>query len=108
MRLRSGVFAFSCLLVQALGVALFLRGFFPVQVRSLPRNGAPSDLPPEPPPPGKWILPRFTSLPGATGSRVGWSYNSEGCTHVSFSGLLLFAQQGLISGISGSDSPLLM
>ncbi|KAJ6657110.1 hypothetical protein lerEdw1_002856 [Lerista edwardsae] len=52
MRLRSGVFAFSALLVQVLGVALFLRGFFPVQVRSLPRNGAPSGLPPEPPPPG--------------------------------------------------------
>ncbi|XP_053155524.1 GPI ethanolamine phosphate transferase 2 isoform X2 [Hemicordylus capensis] len=52
MRLRSGVFAFSCLLVQALGVGLFLRGFFPVPVRSLPRNGALAALPPEPPPAG--------------------------------------------------------
>ncbi|XP_066470632.1 GPI ethanolamine phosphate transferase 2 isoform X2 [Tiliqua scincoides] len=50
MRLRSGVFAFCCLLVQALGVALFLRGFFPAQVRS--RAGAPAGPPPEPPPPG--------------------------------------------------------
>lgn len=52
MRLRSGVFASSCLLVQALGVALFLRGFFPVPVRSVPRREARADPPAEPAPPG--------------------------------------------------------
>ncbi|XP_063150949.1 GPI ethanolamine phosphate transferase 2 [Candoia aspera] len=49
LRLHSGVFASSCLLVQALGVGLFLRGFFPVPVRSLPRSGAFANMPPEPP-----------------------------------------------------------
>ncbi|XP_060124658.1 GPI ethanolamine phosphate transferase 2 isoform X2 [Zootoca vivipara] len=52
MRLRSGVFASACLLVQALGVGLFLRGFFPVPVRSLPRSGALAGPPAEPPPTG--------------------------------------------------------
>ncbi|XP_025026994.1 GPI ethanolamine phosphate transferase 2 [Python bivittatus] len=49
IRMRSGVFASSCLLVQALGVGLFIRGFFPVPVKSLPRSGAFNRLPPEPP-----------------------------------------------------------
>ncbi|XP_053226364.1 GPI ethanolamine phosphate transferase 2 isoform X2 [Podarcis raffonei] len=52
MRLRSGVFASACLLVQALGVGLFLRGFFPVPVRSLPRSGVLAGPPAEPPPTG--------------------------------------------------------
>lgn len=49
MRLRSGVFASFCLLVQALGVGLFLRGFFPVPVRSLLPSGTFSQVPAEPP-----------------------------------------------------------
>ncbi|XP_015676727.1 GPI ethanolamine phosphate transferase 2, partial [Protobothrops mucrosquamatus] len=49
MRLRSGVFASFCLLVQALGVGLFLRGFFPVAVRSQLRSGTFGQVPPEPP-----------------------------------------------------------
>lgn len=57
MRLRSGVFASSCLLVQALGVALFLRGFFPVPVRSVPRREARAEPPAEPAPPGPGNVP---------------------------------------------------
>ncbi|XP_026568506.1 GPI ethanolamine phosphate transferase 2 isoform X1 [Pseudonaja textilis] len=49
MRLRSGVFASFCLAVQALGVGLFLRGFFPVQVRSLFPSGTFGQVPAEPP-----------------------------------------------------------
>uniref|UniRef100_A0A8C6VMB5 Phosphatidylinositol glycan anchor biosynthesis class G (EMM blood group) n=1 Tax=Naja naja TaxID=35670 RepID=A0A8C6VMB5_NAJNA len=49
MRLRSGVFASFCLAVQALGVGLFLRGFFPVQVRSLFPSGTFGQMPAEPP-----------------------------------------------------------
>lgn len=57
MRLRSGVFASCCLLVQALGVGLFLRGFFPVRVRPPPpQKGALAGPPPEPPPAGKVYL----------------------------------------------------
>lgn len=52
MRLRSGVFAAACLLMQALGVALFLRGFFPVPVRSVPRREVRGNPPAEPAPPG--------------------------------------------------------
>lgn len=65
MRLRSGVFASSCLMVEALGVALFLRGFFPVPVRSLPRREARGDLPaePAPPGPGKPSSPPFPAPP---------------------------------------------
>uniref|UniRef100_A0A8D0GUC8 Phosphatidylinositol glycan anchor biosynthesis class G (EMM blood group) n=1 Tax=Sphenodon punctatus TaxID=8508 RepID=A0A8D0GUC8_SPHPU len=60
MRLRSGVFASCCLLVEALGVGLFLRGFFPLPVKSLPRRGARGDRPPEPPPP---VSSNWTKIP---------------------------------------------
>ncbi|XP_025954482.2 GPI ethanolamine phosphate transferase 2 [Dromaius novaehollandiae] len=63
MRLRSGVFASSCLLVEALGVALFLRGFFPLPVRSLPRSEARRDPPAEPAPPGSGMVSNWTSVP---------------------------------------------
>ncbi|RMC22341.1 hypothetical protein DUI87_00653 [Hirundo rustica rustica] len=63
MRLRSGVFASSCLLVQALGVALFLRGFFPVPVRSVPRREARADPPAEPAPPGPGMVSNWTKIP---------------------------------------------
>ncbi|XP_073201965.1 GPI ethanolamine phosphate transferase 2-like isoform X8 [Lepidochelys kempii] len=62
MRLRSGVFAAGCLLVQALGVGLFLRGFFPVPVRSLPWREARGVPPAEPPQPGAGTPP----IPGVT------------------------------------------
>ncbi|XP_026519137.1 GPI ethanolamine phosphate transferase 2-like [Terrapene carolina triunguis] len=63
MRLRSGVFAAGCLLVQALGVGLFLRGFFPVPVRSLPRREARGVPPAEPPPPGPGVTSNWTKIP---------------------------------------------
>lgn len=60
LRLRSGALAAGCLLAEALGVALFLRGFFPLPVRSLPRGEARAEPPAEPAPPGP-------------GRRLGWS-----------------------------------
>lgn len=60
LRLRSGALAAGCLLAEALGVALFLRGFFPLPVRSLPRGEARAQPPAEPAPPGP-------------GRRLGWS-----------------------------------
>ncbi|XP_025905725.1 GPI ethanolamine phosphate transferase 2 isoform X2 [Nothoprocta perdicaria] len=63
MRLRSGVFASSCLLVEALGVALFLRGFFPLPVRSLPRSEARREPPAEPAPPGSGTVSNWTKIP---------------------------------------------
>ncbi|KAM9507412.1 GPI ethanolamine phosphate transferase 2 isoform 3-T3 [Guaruba guarouba] len=63
MRLRSGVFAASCLLVEVLGVALFLRGFFPVPVRSLPRREARGGFPAEPAPPGPGMVSNWTEIP---------------------------------------------
>ncbi|XP_059689683.1 GPI ethanolamine phosphate transferase 2 isoform X5 [Gavia stellata] len=65
MRLRSGVFASSCLLVEALGVALFFRGFFPVPVRSVPRREARGDSPAEPAPPGPaaGMVSNWTKIP---------------------------------------------
>ncbi|NXY87520.1 PIGG transferase, partial [Alcedo cyanopectus] len=63
MRLRSGVFASFCLLAEALGVALFLRGFFPLPVRSLPRSEAREDPPAEPAPPGTGVVSNWTKIP---------------------------------------------
>ncbi|XP_037396481.1 GPI ethanolamine phosphate transferase 2 isoform X2 [Pygocentrus nattereri] len=49
MRLSSSVFASFCLLIELLGIALFLRGFFPVPVKSsLSSKSKLSDLPAEP------------------------------------------------------------
>ncbi|KAM8939108.1 GPI ethanolamine phosphate transferase 2, catalytic subunit [Pelodytes ibericus] len=48
MRVGSSVLACCCLLVQVLGLALFLRGFFPVPVRSQSRKSSRSDIPAEP------------------------------------------------------------
>ncbi|XP_014809291.1 PREDICTED: GPI ethanolamine phosphate transferase 2 isoform X4 [Calidris pugnax] len=63
MRLRSGAFASCCLLVESLGVALFLRGFFPLAVRSLPRREARGDPPAEPVPPGPGMVSNWTKIP---------------------------------------------
>uniref|UniRef100_A0A8C3PMV9 Phosphatidylinositol glycan anchor biosynthesis class G n=1 Tax=Calidris pygmaea TaxID=425635 RepID=A0A8C3PMV9_9CHAR len=63
MRLRSGAFASCCLLVESLGVALFLRGFFPLAVRSLPRREAHGDPPAEPAPPGPGMVSNWTKIP---------------------------------------------
>ncbi|KAM9414207.1 GPI ethanolamine phosphate transferase 2-like [Salvelinus alpinus] len=49
MRVRSSVFASFCLILQVLSVALFLRGFFPVPVKSsFSSKSKLSDLPAEP------------------------------------------------------------
>ncbi|KYO35055.1 GPI ethanolamine phosphate transferase 2 [Alligator mississippiensis] len=63
MRLRSGTFACCCVLLEALGVALFLRGFFPLPVRSLPRREARSGPPAEPAPPGAGVSSNWTKIP---------------------------------------------
>ncbi|XP_068928819.1 GPI ethanolamine phosphate transferase 2 isoform X1 [Petaurus breviceps papuanus] len=47
MRLGSGAFAACCVVIEVLGVAVFLRGFFPVSVRSASRV---QPLPPAPEP----------------------------------------------------------
>ncbi|XP_037758202.1 GPI ethanolamine phosphate transferase 2 isoform X6 [Chelonia mydas] len=70
MRLRSGVFAAGCLLVQALGVGLFLRGFFPVPVRSLPRREARGAPPAEPPQPGAGVTSNWTKIPSPLFKKV--------------------------------------
>ncbi|XP_066505377.1 GPI ethanolamine phosphate transferase 2 isoform X1 [Hoplias malabaricus] len=49
MKLSSSVFASLCLFIELLGIALFLRGFFPIPVKSsLTSKGQLSDLPAEP------------------------------------------------------------
>uniref|UniRef100_A0A674A063 Phosphatidylinositol glycan anchor biosynthesis class G (EMM blood group) n=1 Tax=Salmo trutta TaxID=8032 RepID=A0A674A063_SALTR len=49
MRIRSSVFACFCLILEVLGIALFLRGFFPVPIKSsFSSKSKLSDVPPEP------------------------------------------------------------
>ncbi|XP_018425316.1 PREDICTED: GPI ethanolamine phosphate transferase 2 isoform X2 [Nanorana parkeri] len=48
MKVGSSVLACCCLLVQVVGLVLFLRGFFPVPVRSQSRRNSASDVPAEP------------------------------------------------------------
>ncbi|KAK2509094.1 hypothetical protein MC885_011506 [Smutsia gigantea] len=48
MRLGSGTFAACCIVVEVLGVALFLRGFFPTPVRSSSRTEHQAEPPAEP------------------------------------------------------------
>ncbi|KAK3535206.1 hypothetical protein QTP70_004761 [Hemibagrus guttatus] len=49
MKLSSSVFSALCLIIELLGIALFLRGFFPVPIKSsLSSNSKLSDLPAEP------------------------------------------------------------
>lgn len=49
MKVRSSVFASFILIFEVIGVALFLRGFFPVPVKSsVSSKSKLSDLPPEP------------------------------------------------------------
>uniref|UniRef100_A0A8C3BRK6 Phosphatidylinositol glycan anchor biosynthesis class G n=1 Tax=Cairina moschata TaxID=8855 RepID=A0A8C3BRK6_CAIMO len=63
MRLRSGVLAAGCLLLQAMGVAIFLRGFFPMAVRARPRGEPPGDGPAEPAPPGSGAVSNWSAMP---------------------------------------------
>ncbi|CAJ0959970.1 unnamed protein product, partial [Ranitomeya imitator] len=48
MKVGSSGWACCCLLVQVLGLALFLRGFFPVPVRSQTRKSRVSEIAAEP------------------------------------------------------------
>ncbi|XP_057358076.1 GPI ethanolamine phosphate transferase 2 isoform X4 [Manis pentadactyla] len=48
MRLGSGTFAACCIVIEVLGVALFLRGFFPTPVRSSSRTEHQAEPPAEP------------------------------------------------------------
>ncbi|XP_061642847.1 GPI ethanolamine phosphate transferase 2 isoform X3 [Phyllopteryx taeniolatus] len=48
MKVRSSAFASFILMFEVLGVALFLRGFFPAPVKSLSSKGSLEDLPAEP------------------------------------------------------------
>ncbi|XP_058253260.1 GPI ethanolamine phosphate transferase 2 isoform X2 [Hemibagrus wyckioides] len=49
MKLSSSVFSAICLIIELLGIALFLRGFFPVPIKSsLSSKSKLSDLPAEP------------------------------------------------------------
>ncbi|KAG8594441.1 hypothetical protein GDO81_001205 [Engystomops pustulosus] len=48
MKVGASVLACCCLLIQVLGLALFLRGFFPLPVRSQARKSSISEIPAEP------------------------------------------------------------
>ncbi|XP_063311577.1 GPI ethanolamine phosphate transferase 2 isoform X2 [Pelobates fuscus] len=48
MRVASSLLAFSYLLIHAIGLILFLRGFFPVSVKSQSRKNTASEIPAEP------------------------------------------------------------
>ncbi|XP_051498625.1 GPI ethanolamine phosphate transferase 2 isoform X2 [Apus apus] len=63
MRLRAAAAACAGLTLQALGLALFLRGFFPLPVRSLPRRDPRGDPPAEPAPPGAGMVSNWTKIP---------------------------------------------
>ena len=79
MRLGSGTFAAGCVVIEVLGVALFLRGFFPAPVFSgterqaespAPEPSAGTSAPPLPPAsllPGPYFA--LTSLPSSSSSR---------------------------------------
>ncbi|XP_044768999.1 GPI ethanolamine phosphate transferase 2 isoform X4 [Neomonachus schauinslandi] len=61
MRLRSGTFAACCVVIEVLGVALFLRGFFPTPVRSSSRTEHQAE--PPAPEPSAGASSNWTKLP---------------------------------------------
>lgn len=61
MRLASGTFAACCVAIEVLGVAVFLRGFFPVPVRSA--SGAERRAEPPAPEPAAGAASNWTALP---------------------------------------------
>ncbi|XP_068089997.1 GPI ethanolamine phosphate transferase 2 isoform X2 [Hyperolius riggenbachi] len=69
MKIGSSALACCCLLVQVLGLALFLRGFFPVPVRSQSRRSSVADVPAEPPP-AAGSSSNWTQLPPPLFKRV--------------------------------------
>ncbi|XP_044536798.1 GPI ethanolamine phosphate transferase 2 isoform X4 [Gracilinanus agilis] len=66
MRLGSGVFAACCVVIEVLGVAVFLRGFFPVSLRPV------SQVQPQPPAPepAAGTSSNWTQLPPAIFRKV--------------------------------------
>ncbi|XP_027796557.2 GPI ethanolamine phosphate transferase 2 isoform X2 [Marmota flaviventris] len=61
MRLGSGAFAASCVAIEVLGVAIFLRGFFPAPVRSSSRTQHRAE--PPAPEPAAGARSNWTKLP---------------------------------------------
>ncbi|XP_006919115.1 GPI ethanolamine phosphate transferase 2 isoform X4 [Pteropus alecto] len=68
MRLGSGTFAACCVVIEVLGVALFLRGFFPVPVRS--SSGTEHQTEPPAPEPSAGASSNWTKLPPPLFSKV--------------------------------------
>ncbi|XP_040821955.1 GPI ethanolamine phosphate transferase 2 isoform X3 [Ochotona curzoniae] len=68
MRLGAGTFAACCVAIEVLGVAIFLRGFFPVPVRSSAGTGQQSELPA--PEPSAGATSNWTKLPPPLFSKV--------------------------------------
>ncbi|KAM9677419.1 GPI ethanolamine phosphate transferase 2 isoform 2-T2 [Trichechus inunguis] len=68
MRLGSGTFAACCVAIEVLGVAIFLRGFFPVPVRSSSRTEHRAE--PPAPEPSTGASSNWTKLPPPLFSKV--------------------------------------
>uniref|UniRef100_A0A8C8WTR6 Phosphatidylinositol glycan anchor biosynthesis class G (EMM blood group) n=1 Tax=Panthera leo TaxID=9689 RepID=A0A8C8WTR6_PANLE len=68
MRLGSGTFAACCVVIEVLGVALFLRGFFPAPVRSSSRTEHQAE--PPAPEPSTGASSNWTKLPPPLFSKV--------------------------------------
>ncbi|XP_026916343.2 GPI ethanolamine phosphate transferase 2 isoform X3 [Acinonyx jubatus] len=68
MRLGSGTFAACCVVIEVLGVALFLRGFFPAAVRSSSRTEHQAE--PPAPEPSTGASSNWTKLPPPLFSKV--------------------------------------
>ncbi|XP_011826303.1 PREDICTED: GPI ethanolamine phosphate transferase 2 isoform X1 [Mandrillus leucophaeus] len=68
MRLGSGTFATCCVAIEVLGIAVFLRGFFPAPVRSSARAEHGAELPA--PEPSAGASSNWTTLPSPLFSKV--------------------------------------
>ncbi|KAF6372296.1 phosphatidylinositol glycan anchor biosynthesis class G [Rhinolophus ferrumequinum] len=68
MRMGSGTFAACCIAIEVLGVALFLRGFFPAPVRS--SSGTEHQAEPPAPEPAAGASSNWTKLPPPLFSKV--------------------------------------
>ncbi|KAE8631649.1 hypothetical protein XENTR_v10001263 [Xenopus tropicalis] len=68
MKVSSSVLASCCLLIQVFGAMLFIRGFFPLPVRSQSRKSTSAETPPEPATAG--LLSNWTKLPSPLFKKV--------------------------------------
>lgn len=92
MKIGSSVLACCCLLVQVVGLALFLRGFFPVPVRSQARRSSASDVPAEPSAAGlssNWTRPPHPLFKRVViflidGLRQDFIFGTKGKEHMSY------------------------